>query len=161
VKKENDDKVSKLNENENVEIPKTARNDDENDTKPRRYNTRNKTRVDYKKLHDGNITGLTQTCDQKPDKLVYAWDTLASSDDEDDMWIYRDMSVRSGVSRLLLHSPLVGVQERDVRVHSFKRALGCVVTILLHHTPLQVEEQERGHATPKQADQAVRIIGHC
>jgi hypothetical protein len=82
------------------------------------------------------------------------------------VWNYKDVSVRSsqglgracGVSRLLLHIPLLGVQERDMCVRSFKRALGCWVTILLHPPhPNAVGEQERGHARSKQADQVGRI----
>ena len=59
-------------------------------------------------------------------------------------WNYKDVSVRSKqglgracvVSSLLHHIPLLGVQERDVRVCSFKQALGCRVTIppTTHHS---------------------------
>ena len=62
-----------------------------------------------------------------------------------------------GVSWLLLHIPLLGVQEHDVNVRSSKQALGCGSP---SHPPpphTAVGEQERGHARSKQADQASRI----
>ena len=61
-----------------------------------------------------------------------------------------------GVSRLLLHIPLLGVQERDVRVRSLKRALGCWVTILLQHTPLQWER--KNVATPG-PNKLIKLVG--
>ena len=81
------------------------------------------------------------------------------------VWNYKDVSVRSkqglgracGVSRLLLHPhPPAGVQERDVRVSSFKQALGCGVNILLQHTPLQWES--KSVATPGPS-KLIKLVG--
>ena len=50
-------------------------------SKRSRYNTRNKPRIDYKKLNEGNILGNASAKVKK--KFQYAWDTPECSEDDD------------------------------------------------------------------------------
>ena len=54
--------------------------------KPNRYNIRDKPRVNYRQLNEGNFAGMTRA---KPiqTKLLYAWDTPENSEDDDDIQV--------------------------------------------------------------------------
>ena len=77
IQLENDVDKGKKVENEQTKDVK------ETEKKSSRYNTRNKPRVDYRKLNDENFTGSAKKCDQKSGELVYAWDTPSASEDEE------------------------------------------------------------------------------
>ena len=82
VNKESDDEENNLDaEYSENEEDKNSKIIKENDAKIPIYNTRNKPKVDYKKLNEGNLAFVNK----KPasHKLVYAWDTPENSDEEE------------------------------------------------------------------------------